>query len=59
MEREKAEEEVTGMSLGGSAKEEEIISACRLSFFALSICLLFSLEVSRDTGFVVAFSIVR
>ncbi len=47
------------MSLGASAKEEEIISACRLSFFALSICLLFSLEVSRDTGFVVAFSIVR
>jgi hypothetical protein len=59
MEREKAEEEVTGMSLGGCAKEEEIISACRLSCFALSIRLLFSPEVSRDSGFVVAFSIVR
>jgi hypothetical protein len=59
MEREKAEEEVTGMSLGGCAKEEEIIFACRLSCFALSICLLFSPEVSRDTWFVVAFSIVR
>jgi len=55
MEREKAEEEVTGMSLGGCAKEEEIISACRLSCFALSIRPLFSPEVSRDTGFVVAF----
>jgi hypothetical protein len=59
MEREKAEEEVTGMSLGGCAKEEEIISACRLSCFTLSIRLLFSPEVSRDSGFVVAFSIVR
>jgi hypothetical protein len=59
MEREKAEEEVTGMSLGGYAKEEEIISACRLSCFTLSIHLLFSPEVSRDTGFVVAFSIVQ
>jgi hypothetical protein len=59
MERKKAEEEVTGMSLGGCAKEEKIISACRLSCFALSIRLLFSPEVSRDIGFVVAFSIVR
>jgi hypothetical protein len=59
MEREKAEEEVTGMSLGGCAKEEEIISTCRLSCFALSIRLLFSPKVSRDTWFVVAFSIVR
>jgi hypothetical protein len=59
MEREKAEEEVTGMSLRGCAKEEEMISACRLSCFVLSIRLLFSPEVSRDTWFVVAFSIVQ